>query len=73
MNTIRRGDAVVGNSSSGLNEVLSFGKPTVNIGSRQQGRLRASSVFDVEGNKESILEAISSALKHGARADVQNP
>ena len=35
-------DAVVGNSSSGIIEAPAFGKPTVNIGSRQDGRLRAN-------------------------------
>src|SRR6185503_441172 len=39
-------DAVVGNSSSGLYEAPSFGVPTVNIGDRQSGRLKAESVFD---------------------------
>jgi GDP/UDP-N,N'-diacetylbacillosamine 2-epimerase (hydrolysing) len=52
-------DAVVGNSSSGIIEAPSFKKPTVNIGDRQKGRIKANSVLDCEPNKESI----SSALK----------
>ena len=39
-------DAVVGNSSSGIIEAPAMGKPTVNIGPRQQGRVRAPSVID---------------------------
>ena len=39
---------LVGNSSSGLLEVPSLGVPTLNIGSRQQGRVRASSVIDAQ-------------------------
>ena len=39
-------DVVIGNSSSGLSEVPSFKKPTVNIGDRQKGRLKADSVID---------------------------
>jgi GDP/UDP-N,N'-diacetylbacillosamine 2-epimerase (hydrolysing) len=39
-------DGVVGNSSSGLTEVPSFKKATVNIGDRQLGRLKAKSVID---------------------------
>ena len=39
---------LVGNSSSGLLEVPSLGVPTLNIGSRQQGRIRASSVIDAQ-------------------------
>lgn len=51
-------DAVVGNSSSGLTEVPSLGKGTINIGDRQQGRLQASSVINCEPTRESITEAI---------------
>ena len=50
--------AVVGNSSSGLTEVPSFKKPTLNVGSRQDGRLKASSVFDCEATSESIASAL---------------
>ena len=52
-------DGVVGNSSSGLIEAPSMQKPTVNIGSRQRGRLRSSSVIDCKLVTESIIEAIS--------------
>jgi len=51
-------DAVIGNSSSGLLEVPSFKKPTINIGSRQNGRLKASSVVDCGAERSSILEAL---------------
>ena len=37
---LNHGDIVVGNSSSGLYEAPSFGIPTVNIGDRQNGRLK---------------------------------
>ena len=51
-------DGVVGNSSSGLTEVPSFRKGTVNIGDRQRGRLKADSVIDCAPNQQSILSAI---------------
>ena len=51
-------DAVVGNSSSGLIEAPAMLKPTVNIGSRQSGRLRAASVIDCDPETDSIIEAI---------------
>jgi GDP/UDP-N,N'-diacetylbacillosamine 2-epimerase (hydrolysing) len=51
-------DGVVGNSSSGLLEVPSFKKGAVNIGDRQQGRLKASSVIDCQPTCSSILQAI---------------
>ena len=50
-------DAVVGNSSSGLAEAPSFRIGTINIGDRQKGRIKASSVIDCEPNKDSILNS----------------
>jgi len=51
-------DAVIGNSSSGLAEVPSFKKATINIGDRQKGRLKATSVIDCSPNSSSISAAI---------------
>ena len=51
-------DAVIGNSSSGILEVPTFGKPTINIGDRQKGRLRAESVIDCLPDKQHIHDAI---------------
>ncbi len=61
-NCINIFDCVVGNSSSGLFEVPSFKKPTVNIGDRQKGRIKSNSVIDCAVNKKEILKAISRAL-----------
>lgn len=55
-------DAVIGNSSSGIIEAPAFGKPTVNIGNRQDGRLRASSIIDVGVAKQEMQTAIETAL-----------
>jgi UDP-N-acetylglucosamine 2-epimerase (non-hydrolysing)/GDP/UDP-N,N'-diacetylbacillosamine 2-epimerase (hydrolysing) len=52
----------VGNSSSGIKETPAFGCPTVNVGSRQQGRLRASNVLDVGYDRGQILAAIDRCL-----------
>lgn len=51
-------DGVVGNSSSGLLEVPSFRKGTINIGDRQGGRLQATSVINCEPERSSIALAI---------------
>jgi GDP/UDP-N,N'-diacetylbacillosamine 2-epimerase (hydrolysing) len=51
-------DGVMGNSSSGLAEVPSFKKGTINIGDRQSGRLQATSVINCEPNQKSIADAI---------------
>jgi GDP/UDP-N,N'-diacetylbacillosamine 2-epimerase (hydrolysing) len=52
-------DGVIGNSSSGLTEVPSFKKGTINIGDRQRGRLRAASVIDCKPNRQEITAAFS--------------
>jgi GDP/UDP-N,N'-diacetylbacillosamine 2-epimerase (hydrolysing) len=51
-------DGVVGNSSSGLAEVPSFKKGTINIGDRQRGRLQAESVINCEPTRENITTAL---------------
>ena len=51
-------DGVVGNSSSGVMEVPSFKKATVNIGDRQLGRLQAESIINCKPLKKDILNAI---------------
>ncbi|TCK59939.1 UDP-N-acetylglucosamine 2-epimerase [Seleniivibrio woodruffii] len=57
LSAVRHAYAVVGNSSSGLAEAPSLKTPTINIGCRQAGRLRAQSVIDCEPAAESILAA----------------
>jgi UDP-hydrolysing UDP-N-acetyl-D-glucosamine 2-epimerase len=54
--------AYVGNSSSGIKETPAFHCPTVNIGSRQEGRLRADNVIDVDYDSEEIVAAIRRCL-----------
>ena len=62
LSCIQHVDGVVGNSSSGLAEVPSFGKPTINIGDRQRGRLKAASVIDCTPKSASITASIRTAL-----------
>jgi len=50
--------ACVGNSSSGIKETPIFGCPTVNIGSRQEGRLRGQNVIDVDYDANNIIAVI---------------
>ena len=50
---------VVGNSSSGIVEAPTLKIPTVNIGTRQEGRLKATSIIDCHPTKESIVAAIN--------------
>jgi GDP/UDP-N,N'-diacetylbacillosamine 2-epimerase (hydrolysing) len=59
--------AMVGNSSSGLIEAPSFGLPVVNIGRRQDGRLKPSSVIDTPPDKKNIEQAVHKALSEPFR------
>ncbi len=62
LSAVAQMDTVVGNSSSGLYEVPSFKKPTVNIGDRQKGRIQASSVINCRPEAADILRAINEAF-----------
>jgi GDP/UDP-N,N'-diacetylbacillosamine 2-epimerase (hydrolysing) len=62
INLYRNVSALIGNSSSGIHETPTLKIPTINIGSRQQGRERAENVIDVPNKKEEIKKAIKKAL-----------
>jgi UDP-hydrolysing UDP-N-acetyl-D-glucosamine 2-epimerase len=53
----------VGNSSAGLMETPSFKIPFVNIGIRQDGRLRAANVIDAAHDRNAIIDAINAGLR----------
>ena len=55
---MKQAAAMVGNSSSGIIEAASFELPVVNIGTRQEGRVRAMNVIDVDESADSIEAAI---------------
>ncbi|MBR1249480.1 UDP-N-acetylglucosamine 2-epimerase (hydrolyzing) [Bradyrhizobium sp. AUGA SZCCT0169] len=59
---LRLADAVVGNSSSGILEAPAVGVPSVNIGDRQLGRLRAASIIDCPADQTAILASLRSIL-----------
>ncbi|PIE78389.1 MAG: UDP-N-acetylglucosamine 2-epimerase (hydrolyzing) [Candidatus Delongbacteria bacterium] len=65
-------DAVIGNSSSGLIEVPSFKKPTVNIGDRQLGRIQAKSVIQTSPQTVDIEKAIRLAVSKEFKAGLKN-
>ena len=60
--------AVIGNSSSGIIEAPAHRVPTVNIGDRQKGRLRATSVLDCAATAPAIASAIAQALSAEGQA-----
>ena len=76
LSCVRHVDGVVGNSSSGLAEVPSFGKGTINIGERQRGRVRAESVIDCPPERAAIVAALAQLYSPAFQAKlkgVRNP
>ena len=69
-------DFIIGNSSSGLLEAPSFKIGTINIGDRQNGRLKAESVVDCLPNKKNIKKAIKKIYSNKFQnllKDIKNP
>ncbi len=62
INLLRHASALVGNSSSGKMEAPFLHIPTINIGTRQDGRINADSVINVNYNKKQIKNAIKKAI-----------
>ena len=63
--------AVIGNSSSGIIEAPAMKVPTVNLGNRQRGRLKAASVIDCCERRDDIAAAIAKALSPVFRETLQ--
>lgn len=62
LSVLRYVNAVVGNSSSGIIEVPQFGIPTVNIGDRQSGRIKGTTIIDTGTGTNSIYKGLQRAL-----------
>ncbi len=76
LSAMKQAAVVVGNSSSGIIQAPAIGVPTVNIGDRQKGRLRAASVIDCGETRDAIEAAIRRALDPAFRAslaDMESP
>lgn len=76
LSALRYVSAVVGNSSSGIIEVPSFGIPTLDIGNRQKGRIAAESVWHCGVTRQAIMEGLQKVLSPSWAAvakNVQNP
>ncbi len=69
LSAVTHAAALVGNSSSALIEAPAVGTPTVNVGPRQQGRLRAATVVDCDEDGASICDALSRVLDSGFKAE----
>lgn len=62
---LKRSAAIIGNSSAGIKEASFLGLPTVNVGSRQNGRLRGPNVVDVDYDVAALKKAIIQQSGHG--------
>jgi UDP-hydrolysing UDP-N-acetyl-D-glucosamine 2-epimerase len=62
---------MVGNSSSGIIEAPSLGLPVVNVGTRQEGRVRGGNVIDVGNDKTQIAEGMRAASSPGFRSRLE--
>lgn len=62
LSVMKHCSVVIGNSSSGIVEAPYLKKPTVNVGIRQQGRLKAASIIDCDENVKSIISAINKSI-----------
>ena len=73
LHILQNASCIVGNSSSGLIEAPTFKIPCVNIGRRQNKRLKANNVIDVmDYNKKKIILSIKKALSSEFRAGLRN-
>ena len=65
--TMTSAAVMVGNSSSGIIEAASFSLPVVNIGTRQEGRIRGPNVVDVGYARHAIVDGVKQAMSPGFR------
>lgn len=65
IHVLNRSDCLVGNSSVGIRECAYMGIPTVNIGTRQNGRDRGQNVTDVDYDQAQIMSAITARKCRG--------
>ncbi len=62
LSTLKNVDGVVGNSSSGIIEAPYFNVGTVNIGSRQNGRIKSKSVINCNADKNGVIKSIKKII-----------
>ena len=62
---------VIGNSSSGLVEAASLKIPSINIGTRQNGKLKPANVIDSDYSKKKIFRSIKKALNSKFKKEIK--
>ncbi|WP_278182888.1 UDP-N-acetylglucosamine 2-epimerase [Vibrio misgurnus] len=61
---IKNAEFMIGNSSAGVREVPFYGKPTINLGSRQKNRSNAESIINVKEDAQLIVDVIKNCHKN---------
>ena len=70
---LKYASCIVGNSSSGIIEAPTFKVPCVNVGRRQNKRLRAKNVIDIMTyDKDKIAQAINKAISIKFKKSIDN-
>lgn len=72
LSAMRLCSAVIGNSSSGIIEAPVFNKPTVNIGNRQKGRIKVSTIIDCGEKENEIVSSITTVLSDDFQKRLNN-
>jgi GDP/UDP-N,N'-diacetylbacillosamine 2-epimerase (hydrolysing) len=72
LSCLKEVDLVIGNSSSGITEAPFLGTPTINIGIRQDGRAKSTSVIDSGASPYLIVKNIKKALSKEFRNKIIN-
>lgn len=76
LSLLKNSDLVIGNSSSGIIETASFKKITINLGSRQKGRIQPKNILNCEINSTKITNLIKRIKKGKSKPmfkDIKNP
>ena len=72
LSALKYSTMVIGNSSSGIIEAPFFKIPTINIGDRQKGRIQGKSIINCISDKNSIINAINTALSKEFKEKIKN-
>ena len=62
LSLLNEADLMIGNSSSGILEMPSFSKPTINVGNRQSGRIMSDSITNIRANEKNLIKIIKTNL-----------
>lgn len=65
-------EVLIGNSSSGIHEASTFKVPVINIGSRQNGRMKPKNIINVGHNSHQIYKAIKKGISTSFKKKIKN-